>query len=71
MDTIKLDYKGIDLTVTYDYESAEMPGSDSPGNPETAAICEIFIGKTEISPLFNQEQMRDLEKAILTKLNER
>jgi hypothetical protein len=68
MATIKLDFKGVPLIVEFDYEREEPQTNDSPGYPETAAIENIFIGKVDVSTLFNQVQILELEKAILKEL---
>ena len=68
MSTIKIEFKGVPLNVEYDYERQEPQTNDSPGYPETAAIENICVGKVDISILFNQAQIVELEKAILKEI---
>lgn len=62
MSEIKIHYKGVPLTVDYEYDAPEAPSRDReyPGCEEAYGINQILAGEVDITPVFNHDQIYEI-----------
>lgn len=65
---IQIQYKNIDLIVTYYVANYSYSDEFSTVNlPDTAEVCEVFVQKTNINELLNDNQIEEIQSIINAK----
>lgn len=64
MSKADITYKGIDLTVSYDYEPAEKQTWEEPGCDESYDIYEVFHNGKDISDIISEDIREELTTAL-------
>lgn len=64
MSKADITYKGIDLTVSYDYEPAEKQTWEEPGCDESYDIYEVFHNGEDISDIISEDIREELTTAL-------
>ena len=70
MRTATLEFRGVELVCSYEYEPGEKRTWDYPGSPEDARLVEAKVGDVDIVDLLSQAAIDGIEEAILEGLQE-
>tara|TARA_R110001632_G_C11257396_1_gene409511 strand:+ start:284 stop:487 length:204 start_codon:yes stop_codon:yes gene_type:complete len=63
-----IEYCGIKMGITYNYEESEPQSYDYPGSPESATIENVEINGIDIYEMLTIEQLYDIEGIIMQNL---
>ena len=62
----KIEYRGIDFTVEWEFTPGEDQTESYPGCAEEAEIIRVFFKQTDFTSFFDRNQIIEIEKILLS-----
>lgn len=70
METLEINYKGIELNVECEYERGDSGDFLTPPSGDELDVYSIKVESTDIYDLLSGKQIQEIEEIVINKLNE-